>query len=105
MEYGGEVVRGYFVEGLSGEQYALEDTLRELETPSRRAEPHVLATIADPANLWPRVFTLTRRNGQRASAARIPTTWLIVRQRRPVLPAEGQRRALTRPAGGEPGDP
>src|SRR5437879_397510 len=34
MEYGGEVVRGYFVEGLSGEQYALEDTLRELETPS-----------------------------------------------------------------------
>src|SRR5204863_413849 len=80
MEYGGEVVRGYFVEGLSGEQYALEDTLRELETPSRRAEPHVLVTIADPANLSGRVFTLTRRDGQRASAARIPTTWLIVRQ-------------------------
>src|SRR5207237_917873 len=85
MEYGGEVVRGYFVEGLSGEQYALEDTLRELETPARRAEPHVLVTIADPANLWGRVFTLTRRDGQRAAAARIPTTWLITRAGRPVL--------------------
>ncbi|HTD27513.1 MAG TPA: hypothetical protein VK649_11070, partial [Candidatus Elarobacter sp.] len=101
MEYGGEVVRGYFVEGLSGEQYALEDTLRELETPSRRAEPHVLVTIADPANLWGRVFTLTRRDGQRASAARIPTTWLIVRQGRPVLLVEGQGRALTPLAGWE----
>src|SRR3989442_1666030 len=101
MEYGGEVVRGYFVEGLSGEQYALEDTLRELETPSRRAEPHVLVTIADPANLWGRVFTLTRRDRQRASAARIPTTWLIVRQGRPVLLVEGQGRALTPLAGWE----
>jgi len=104
MEYGGEVVRGYFVEGLSGEQYALEDTLRDLETPSRRAEPHVLVTIADPANLWGRVFTLTRRDGQRAAAARIPTTWLIVRQGRPVLLVEGQGRALTPLAGWEPVD-
>jgi len=101
MEYGGEVVRGYFVEGLSGEQYALEDTLRDLETPSRRAEPHVLVTIADPANLWGRVFSLSRRDGQRAAAARIPTTWLITRQGRPVLLAEGQGRALTPLAGWE----
>src|SRR5204862_230405 len=101
MEYGGEVVRGYFVEGLSGEQYALEDTLRELETPARRAEPHVLVTIADPANLWGRVFTLTRRDGQRAAAARIPTTWLIARAGRPVLLVEGQGRSLTPLAGWE----
>src|SRR5438094_847933 len=101
MEYGGEVVRGYFVEGLSGEQYALEDTLRELETPARRAEPHVLVTIADPANLWGRVFTLTRRDGQRAAAARIPTTWLITRAGRPVLLVDGQGRSLTPLAGWE----
>src|SRR5438046_3174138 len=101
MEYGGEVVRGYFVEGLSGEQYALEDTLRELETPSRRAEPHVLVTIADPATLWGRAFPLTRRDGQRAGSARIPTTWLIARQGRPVLLVEGQGRALTPLAGWE----
>src|SRR5262249_14535755 len=42
MEYGGEVVRGYFVEGLSGEQYALEDCLVDLAATPRRAEPHVL---------------------------------------------------------------
>src|SRR5262249_2838205 len=101
MEYGGEVVRGYFVEGLSGEQYALEDTLRGLEPAPRRAEPHVLAPIADPAHLWGRVFTLTRRDGQRASAARIPTTWLIVRAGRPVLLVEGQGRSLTPLAGWE----
>jgi ATP-dependent Lhr-like helicase len=101
MEYGGEVVRGYFVEGLSGEQYALEETLRELEKPVRRAEPHVLVTIADPANLWGRVFTLTRSDGQRAGAARIPTTWLVLRAGRPVLLAEGQGRSLTPLAGWE----
>jgi ATP-dependent Lhr-like helicase len=102
MEYGGEVVRGYFVEGLSGEQYALEDTLRELESPpSRRAEPHVLVNIADPANLWGRVFTLSRRDGARAGAARIPTTWLVSRHGRPVLLAEGQGRSLTTLAGWE----
>ena len=37
MEYGGEVVRGYFVAGLSGEQYALADALRDLDTPPRAA--------------------------------------------------------------------
>jgi ATP-dependent Lhr-like helicase len=99
MEYGGEVVRGYFVEGLSGEQYALQEALTELDAPARRAEPHVLVNIADPANLWGRTFTLTRLDGGRAAAARIPTTWLVVRQGRPILLVEGQGRALTPLAG------
>jgi len=47
MEYGGEVVRGYFVEGLSGEQYALAEALADLGAPpARRAEPHVLVNVA-----------------------------------------------------------
>jgi ATP-dependent Lhr-like helicase len=99
MEYGGEVVRGYFVEGLSGEQYALQEALTELDAPARRAEPHVLVNIADPANLWGRTLTLTRLDGVRATAARIPTTWLIVRQGRPILLVEGQGRSLTPLAG------
>ncbi|HEY3189862.1 MAG TPA: hypothetical protein VGJ70_20400, partial [Solirubrobacteraceae bacterium] len=37
MEYGGEVVRGYFVEGLSGEQYALQEALGALAALARRA--------------------------------------------------------------------
>jgi ATP-dependent helicase Lhr and Lhr-like helicase len=104
MEYGGEVVRGYFVEGLSGEQYALPDALTELDAPSRRAEPHVLVNIADPANLWGRVFTLTRLDGVRASASRIPTTWLVMRHGRPILLVEGQGRSLRPLAGWQPVD-
>src|SRR4029077_775570 len=71
MEYGGEVVRGYFVEGLSGEQYALEDALRDLAASPRRAEPHVLVDMIAPATLWGRVFPLSLLDGSRAAAARI----------------------------------
>src|SRR5439155_23968170 len=60
MEYGGEVVRGYFVAGLSGEQYALAEALGDLDAPARRAEPHVLVHMIDPANLWGRIFALSR---------------------------------------------
>jgi ATP-dependent Lhr-like helicase len=101
MEYGGEVVRGYFVEGLSGEQYALEEALADLGGGTPRAEPHVLASMVDPANLWGRVFPLVRRDGSRAAAARIPQTWLVFRAGRPVLLAEGHGRDLTPLAGFE----
>ncbi|MBI2206877.1 MAG: DEAD/DEAH box helicase [Candidatus Rokubacteria bacterium] len=101
MEYGGEVVRGYFVQGLSGEQYALADALADLGAESRRAEPHVLVNITDPANLWGRVFPLSRADGSRLSAARIPTTWVVMRGGRPIVVAEGQGRDLTPLAGFE----
>jgi ATP-dependent Lhr-like helicase len=101
MEYGGEVVRGYFVQGLSGEQYALEDALAELTKDARRAEPHVLVNITDPANLWGRVFPVSRPDGSRVSAARIPQSWLVVRHGRPVVLAEGHGRDLTALAGFE----
>jgi ATP-dependent Lhr-like helicase len=102
MEYGGEVVRGYFVEGLSGEQYALEEALADLTAaPARRAEPHVLVNLADPANLWGRVWPLSRRDGARLSVARLPHAWLVLRAGRPVLLAENYGRALTPLAGFE----
>ena len=101
MEYGGEVVRGYFVHGLSGEQYALADALTDLDTPARRAEPHVLVNMIDPANLWGRIFALSRRDGSRVSAARLPQNWLVFRQGRPRLLVEGSGRDLTPLAGWE----
>ncbi len=101
MEYGGEVIRGYFVDGLSGEQYALENVLSELAPPSRRAEPHVLVNITDPANLWGRVLPLSGPGGARVAAARIPQTWLVFRAGRPILLAEGHGRELTPLAGWE----
>jgi ATP-dependent Lhr-like helicase len=105
MEYGGEVVRGYFVEGLSGEQYALEEALTALTAPStRRAEPHVLVNLVDPANVWGRVWPLTRLDGARLSVARLAHAWLILRAGRPVLLAENYGRELTPLSGFEPVD-
>lgn len=105
MEYGREVVRGYFVEGLSGEQYALEDALAELTAPpARRAEPHVLVNLVDPANLWGRVWPLSRLDGSRLSVARLAHAWLILRAGRPVLLAENYGRELTPLSGFEPVD-
>jgi ATP-dependent helicase Lhr and Lhr-like helicase len=105
MEYGGEVVRGYFVEGLSGEQYALQDALAELTAlPARRAEPHVLVNLVDPANLWGRVWPLARADGSRLSVARLAHAWLILRAGRPVLLAENYGRELTPLSGFEPVD-
>jgi len=101
MEYGGEIVRGYFVEGLSGEQYALADALPDLDAAPRRAEPHALVNMVDPANLWGRVFPLVRRDGSRAAAPRVPQSWLVFRQGRPILVCEGQGRGLTPLAGWE----
>jgi ATP-dependent Lhr-like helicase len=105
MEYGGEVVRGYFVEGLSGEQYALEEALADLTAPpSRRAEPHVLVNLVDPANLWGRAWPLTGRDGGRLGVARLPHAWLLLRAGRPVLLAGNYGRELTPLAGYEPVD-
>jgi len=101
MEYGGEVVRGYFVAGLSGEQYALAEALADLDAPSRRAEPHVLVNMIDPANLWGRIFALSRLDGSRVTAPRLPQNWLVFRQGRPRLLAEAYGRELTPLAGWE----
>jgi hypothetical protein len=87
------------VEGLSGEQYALEESLRDMTAESRRAEPHVLVNITDPANLWGRVFPLSRRDGTRVSSARVPHTWLIFRDGRPLVLAEMRARDLSPLAG------
>jgi ATP-dependent Lhr-like helicase len=98
-------VRGYFVEGLSGEQYALEDALAELTTPAaRRAEPHVLVNLVDPANLWGRVWPLTGRDGGRLAVPRLPHAWLLLRAGRPVILAGNYGRELTPLAGFEPVD-
>jgi ATP-dependent Lhr-like helicase len=103
MEYGGEVVRGYFVEGLSGEQYALEDALTELAAPSRRGASYVLVAAGDPANLWGTVFTLTGADGTRVSLPR-GAGWLIVRDGAPVVLAGNHGREIRTLAAWQPSD-
>src|SRR5438034_1213851 len=104
MEYGGEVVRGYFVERLSGEQSALADPLPDLGASPRRAEPHVLVNMVDPANVWGRIVALRWPDGTRVAVARTPQAWLIFRAGRPIALCEGHGRDLSTLAGYEPVD-
>jgi ATP-dependent Lhr-like helicase len=104
LEYAGEILRGYFVDGLSGEQYALEDAADDLLRGGRRAEPHVVVNALDPANLWGKVFALTRRDGVRATLPRGAAACLVFRAGRPVLAVEAHGRELTPLAGWENAD-
>jgi ATP-dependent Lhr-like helicase len=101
LELGGEVVRGYFVEGLAGEQYALPEAVRNLEA-GRRGEPPFLVNLCDPATLWGTVLPLARADGARVAATRIPSTWIVTRGGRPLVLAEGHGRELWTLAGWEP---
>ncbi|HYE92275.1 MAG TPA: hypothetical protein VEA38_14700, partial [Terriglobales bacterium] len=103
MEYGGEVVRGYFVEGLSGEQYALEDALEDLAAPPRRGAAHALVAVSDPANVWGPVFTLTATDGRRLTPPR-GGGWLVLRHGTPVALIEHHGREITTLAGWQPSD-
>jgi ATP-dependent helicase Lhr and Lhr-like helicase len=103
MEYGGDVVRGYFVEGLSGEQYALEEALADLAAGPRRGVAHVLVAVADPANLWGSVFTLAGADGTRVTPPRAGG-WLVLREGTPVLLIEDHGRAATTLAGWQASD-
>jgi len=100
MELAGEVRRGYFVEGLSGAQFALPDAsrmLQESQLPSTATAPVVLLHSLDPANLYGSGAPLDvpLLDGGTRSFVRRPGNWLVMRAGRPVLLIEQQGRRLT----------
>lgn len=95
LEYAGEIERGYFVEGLSGEQYALSEARAELGAAPRRTEPAVRLSLADPASLWGGTFPLSRPDGSRVAVSRLPQNVVVARGGRPLLLAESHGRSLT----------
>ncbi len=100
MELAGEVRRGYFVEGLSGAQFALPEAaqaLQDLHLPSTAAAPCVLVHSMDPANLYGSgaPFDVALLDGGTRPLLRRPGNWLVLRAGRPVLLAEQQGRRLT----------
>jgi ATP-dependent Lhr-like helicase len=100
MELAGEVRRGYFVEGLSGAQFALPEAaqaLQDLHLPSTVAAPCVLLHSMDPANLYGSgaPFDVALLDGGTRPLLRRPGNWLVLRAGRPVLLAEQQGRRLT----------
>lgn len=100
MELAGDVRRGYFVEGLSGAQFALPEAIPLLEgagLPSTQGAPVVLLHTLDPANLYGAgaPFDLPLLDGGTRSLARRGGNWLVLRAGRPVLVIEQQGKRLT----------
>jgi ATP-dependent Lhr-like helicase len=100
LELTGEVRRGYFVEGLSGAQFALPLAackLQDLEALSRPDQPLVLVHSQDPANLYGTgaPFDVPLLEGGKRPFIRRSGNWLILRGGRPVLLIEQQGRKLT----------
>jgi ATP-dependent Lhr-like helicase len=100
MELAGEVRRGYFVEGLSGAQFALPEAARQLQethVPSTANAPAVLLHSLDPANLYGSgaPFDIPLLDGGTRPLLRRSGNWLVLRAGRPVLLIEQQGKRLT----------
>jgi ATP-dependent Lhr-like helicase len=99
-ELRGELRRGYFVEGFSGVQYALEDVAWELlrlsGSPAREARSIFLAA-GDPANLYGSgaPLDIPLLEGGTARLSRIAGNYLVLRGGRPILIIEAHGKRLT----------
>ncbi len=109
MEEQGQVRRGYFVEGLSGAQFAhagavdrlraLRPDTREQDSPVRREEIHFVSAT-DPANpygallSWPDIAEQAKQKPKRIAGA-----WLLMARGHPIFYiARNGRRLTTFPA-------
>jgi ATP-dependent Lhr-like helicase len=103
LEMRGEVRRGYFVQGLSGVQFALPDVverLRELRDSNQGQEDKpglVVMNACDPANLYgpSRDDGPQTAQGEPLAFSRIPSTWLVQHRGWPILIAEDRGTNLT----------
>ena len=93
MELRGQIRQGYFIEGLSGAQFALPEAVERLrgarETGTGTAAAPCLLAACDPANPYGSILP------NAAAISRIPSTYLVLEQGRPVLAVESQGKRLT----------
>ena len=98
MELAGEVRRGYFVEGLSGAQFALPEAARLLHDtalPSQVQAPVLLIHSFDPANLYGSGAAFEVQIDEARNFHRRHGNWLVIKAGRPVLLIEQQGKRLT----------
>jgi len=100
LEMTGEVRRGYFVEGLSGVQFALPEAARQLQEaglPSSAKAPAVLLHSLDPANLYGSgaPLDIPLLDGGTRPLLRRAGNWLVLSVGQPVLIVEQQGKRLT----------
>ncbi len=99
-ELRGDVRRGYLVEGLSGVQYATEETITELSRLAGHRDesptPFLVSTL-DPACLYGSgaPFDIPLLEGGTARLNRSASNWVVMLGGRPVLIVEGQGKRLT----------
>lgn len=99
-ELRGEVRRGYFVEGLSGVQYATAEAAEEL-TRLAAARPSdqalMLLGTTDPANLYGAgaVFDVALLEGGTARLPRLAGNFMVLARGRPVLIIEAYGKRIT----------
>lgn len=93
MELRGEVRRGYFVQGLSGVQYALPEAVEMLRQCRQEEDDVLLVNACDPANPYGAGgFPLP---GEAARLPRVPANYLVLLGGRAVLAAEAFGRRLS----------
>ncbi len=91
LELADEVRRGYFVEGLSGAQFALPEAaqmLQDLTLPSSAPEPMILLAALDPANVYGSALELDIPWSRRAGNA------LVLQAGKPILASEQHGKKL-----------
>lgn len=109
LELAGEVRRGYFVEGLSGAQFALPEAMELLQVsdpPTTATAPLMLLHALDPANLYGTgaPFDLPLLAGGTQPFPRRAGNWLVLKAGLPVLLLEQQGKRLTTLATTRPED-
>jgi hypothetical protein len=92
MELLGRARRGYFVEGLSGEQYAYPEAVEALHEAKLRvpedgsdSDDLALINLFDPANPFGSLFPITTAAGEPVKVMRTPTKYLILQGGRPIV--------------------
>jgi ATP-dependent helicase Lhr and Lhr-like helicase len=96
------VRRGWFVDGLSGAQFALPEAarmLQDLSLPSYSQAPMVLLSSVDPANLYGGPLEVPDEMPRPFS--RRPSNWLVLRAGKPVLLVEQHGKRVTTLASNE----
>ena len=106
MELLGKVRRGFFVEDISGEQYATPEAVEALREAKLRHpnadgegtsdvdgtdEPMVLLNVCDPACPFPDLFPLTNEAGQEIKRIKNPHNYVVVQAGQPLLIYRYQR--------------
>ncbi len=101
LEWQGEIRRGYFVEGLSGVQFALPEALELLERIHQQqftpADAPVVLNCMDPALPYGGTvdWNMTKADGNSPKITRLPGNYLAFLNGQPVLYAENFFNRLT----------